>query len=122
MSKSIRNLRNLAPYLLPVSLLMISGVLLMGLLYYPTPLVQDSARQIETTAITEQKYWRTLADSMLAALMVDAMQQFRMEQQTQAHTPRYPEIHPGELNASLRIAPLIIENSGELRRPALISL
>ena len=122
MSKSIRNLRNLAPYLLPVSLLMISGVLLMGLLYYPAPLVQGSARHIETTAITEQKYWRSLADSLLAALMADAMQQLRIEQQTQAQTPRYPEIHPGELNASLRIAPLIIENSGDSHRPTLISL
>ena len=119
MSQTIRNFRNLVPYLLLASLLMISGLLMVGLLYYSTPLAQEGARHAQATVSSEQYRWQMLIDE---ALVADAMRQLLKERKHQAQSPRYPEIHPGELNASLRIAPLIIENTGDSRRPALISL
>ena len=124
MSKTIRNIHNKVPYLLPASLLTISGVLLMGLLYYPAPLAYG-AGQTPITPITEQKYWRTLTDGMLAVLMTDAIQQLRNDRQNQTPPPRYPrngEADRNELTTSLRVAPLIIENSEGSRRPVLIRL
>lgn len=121
MSKTFRNIRNTVPYLLPASLLVISGVMLMGLMYYPTPLAYG-AGQTSSTEITDQKYWRILADELLASLLADSMRQHRMESQIQVQTQRNHESCPGELTTSLRVAPLIIENSNDPLRPVLIRL
>ncbi len=124
MSKTICNVRSMVPYLLPASLLTISGVLLMGLLYYPVPFAYESSRT-QTASLTEQKYWRTLVDGMVSVLMADAMQRHQIDQQYPVQTPRTPrknEADPGELNTSLRLAPLIIENSNSSRHPVLIRL
>lgn len=125
MCNTIRNLRNFIPYLLTASLFTIAGVLLMGLLYYPIPSA-STARAPQSLAITDQEYWRSHAENMLAAMLANAARQLHTERQTQACDLRYPhgESAPsGELPfGQPGIAPLIIERGGDPDRPVLIRL
>ena len=80
----------------------------------------------ESVATTDQAYWRSHAENMLAAMLSDAVRQLQAERQTQTHNPRSPHGNSapsGELPAGLRVAPLIIiENGGDPSRPVLIRL
>ncbi|CDH47193.1 MAG: hypothetical protein IPL59_20285 [Candidatus Competibacteraceae bacterium] len=125
MRNTLRNLRNFIPYLLTASLFTIAGVLLVGLLYYPLPSA-STTHATESVATTDQAYWRSHAENMLAAMLADAVRQLQAERQTQTHNPRSPHGNSapsGELPAGLRVAPLIIiENGGDPSRPVLIRL
>ena len=124
MRNTILILRNFIPYLLTASLFTIAGILLMGLLYYPIPSA-STARAPQSLAITDQEYWRSHAENMLAAMLANAARQLHTERQTQTRDSRY--LHgngalSGKLPAGRWVAPLIIENHGDPSRPVLIRL
>lgn len=119
MFSTIRNLWSYAPYLLPASLFALSGVLLMGLLYYPAPATRAAAPS-QSAIAAHQNHWRSHADRMFATLLADAVRQLQAERQPIA--PRQRGDQSGEVPASLRIEPLIIENGDKSSRPLLIRL
>lgn len=83
-----RSIRNRNIYLVPASLLTIAGTLLLALFYYPASTVIPTVRTDHPARVMEQ-HWRTDADAMFAATLLDALRQIRPEQQTQGQTLIY---------------------------------
>ena len=63
MSNTIRHIRNFAIYLLPVLFLTTAGLLLLGLLYYPTPSIPTGGGR-QTLMVMDENHWRTHAEDL----------------------------------------------------------
>jgi hypothetical protein len=125
MSDTIRSFRSFGIYLLPVFLLAIAGASLLALLYYPAPLAIAAVESRPTGAV-DRGDWQAHAETMFAAMLMDALRELHSEQETQARTLMYRyEQNPfsAEHPALLRIAPPVIENAdGGSSRSGLIRL
>lgn len=125
MHNPIRIIRSFGIYLLPASSLAVATVLLLGLLYYPTP-VTVSSTQPQAIATTEHPDWRSHADALFAALLADALRQLQAEQETQVRTLRYQyeqDHSSGESPVTLWMtSPPATGADCEVDRPALIQL
>ncbi|QQS54934.1 MAG: hypothetical protein IPM89_03605 [Candidatus Competibacteraceae bacterium] len=81
-----RSIRSRKIYLVPASLLVVTGALLLALLYYPTSAVTPTV-QIDHPARAMEERWH--ADAMFAAMLLDALRQIQSERQTQGQTLMY---------------------------------
>ena len=120
MRNMIRRIRNFVIYLPPVLLLATAGILLLGLLYYPTPSTPtDGGRQI--VVVTDENHWRIPAEDLLAILLADALRQLQEEQNGHARTLMYQYDRPSiERRPFSRAIPPWIENGGNPSHPVLI--
>ena len=120
MRNTIRRIRNFVIYLPPVLLLATAGILLLGLLYYPTPSTPtDGGRQI--VVVTDENHWRIPAEDLLAILLADALRQLQEEQNGHARTLMYQYDSPStERRPFSRAIPPWIENGGNPSHPVLI--
>ena len=122
MRNTIRRIRNFVIYLPPVLLLATAGILLLGLLYYPTPSTPtDGGRQI--VVVTDENHWRIPAEDLLAILLADALRQLQEEQNGHARTLMYQYDSPStERRPFSRAIPPWIENGGNPSHPVLIRI
>ena len=122
MRNTICRIRNFVIYLPPVLLLATAGILLLGLLYYPTPWTPtDGGRQI--VVVTDENHWRIPAEDLLAILLADALRQLQEEQNGHARTLMYQYDRPaGERQPFSGVIPLWIENGGDPGHPLLIRI
>jgi hypothetical protein len=111
-------LRNFGLYLLPALLLTLCGALLTALLYSPVTSVQPTVA-VSAAVISDEEYWRAHAEEMFLLLLVDALRQSQVLQETQARTLMY-RLPSGETLDALQTAPLFIENDASC--PAVIRL
>jgi len=122
MRNAIRHIRNFAIYLPPVLLLATAGILLLGLLYYPTPSTPTGGGR-QTVMVIEENNWRAHAEDQLAILLADALRQIQEEQNGHARTLMYQYDVPAiECESFSRAIPLWIENEGNPGRPVLIRI
>lgn len=125
MRNTIRTIRSLGIYLLPASSLAVAGALLLGLLYYPTPITLSSTSS-QPVATTEQPDRQARADALFAALLADALRQIQDEQETRARTLRYQYedgLSSGEAPVMLWTAPpLTMDADCDAGHPTLIQL
>lgn len=124
MSAIIRSTRNLSPYLLPATLLAIAGILLMGLLYYPSEAI-NAARASQTIVTANERCWNAHTEHQFATMLTEAMRRLQADRQSQMYVPYYPhqrKTPSGDIHTGLRKAPLVIENSGDFNHPILIRL
>jgi hypothetical protein len=120
MRNTICRIRNFVIYLPPVLLLATAGILLLGLLYYPTPSTPtDGGRQI--VVVTDENHWRIPAEDLLAILLADALRQLQEEQNGHARTLMYQYDSPStERRPFSRAIPPWIENGRNPSHPVLI--
>ena len=124
MRHTIRRIRNFAIYLPPVLLLATAGILLLGLLYYPTPSSSTTGGR-QAIMVMDENHWRVPTEDLVAILLADALRQMQAEQETRTRTLIYQyetNAHRAEEPALLRIAPPVIINGHTADRPVLISL
>lgn len=122
MSNTIRHIRNFAIYLLPVLFLTTAGLLLLGLLYYPTPSIPIRSEHQPAIA-THESHWRAHAEDLLAILLADALRQIEQERNVHARTLMYQYDRPaGERQPFSGVIPLWIENGGNPDHPLLIRI
>lgn len=114
MSDTIRGFRNFRIYLLPAFLLASAGALLVALLYYPTPTAVTVAES-QIAGEVAQSDGQTRAETLLAAMLADALREIQSERETQARTLmmyRYEQnSFSAERPALLRIAPPVGQNA-----------
>jgi len=122
MRNPIRRIRNFAIYLLPVLFLTTASLLLLGLLYYPTPSIPTGGER-QTVVVMNENHWRTHAEDLLAILLADALRQLQEEQNGHARTLMYQYDRPaGERQPFSGVIPLWIENGGNPGHPLLIRI
>ena len=119
MHDTIRTIRSLGIYLLPASSLAVAVALLLGLLYYPTP-IAFSNNPPQTVPTAEQPDWQAHADALFAALLADALRQLQAEQENQARTLRYQ--YEQDYSSGEAPVTLMPDMDCEADRPALIRL
>ncbi len=85
MRRLFHSIRNLNVYLMPVSLLATAGTLLLALLYYP-PTPTPTFRPDSPAA---EERWRAHADTLFAAMLLDALRQLQAERQPQGQNLMY---------------------------------
>ncbi|MDS4027886.1 MAG: hypothetical protein RKO25_13000 [Candidatus Contendobacter sp.] len=73
MRDMIRTLRHCGLYLLPASLLVIAGALLVALLCYPIPSAAPNGAFHSAVAMDHDEYWRSHAESLFAAMMAESL-------------------------------------------------
>ncbi|MFO1423889.1 MAG: hypothetical protein U1F70_09595 [Candidatus Competibacteraceae bacterium] len=121
-----RTIRHFGLYLLPPSLLVTAGALLMALLSYPTPSVAPGNPSHLAAAVDRDEYWRSHAETLFAAMMAEALRQYRAEREAdQARTLEYRYEHflPLEEQPTTPSAmPPSRPNGGVTNRPLLIHL
>lgn len=113
MSDTIRGFQNFRIYLLPASLLIIAGALLMALLYYPAP-VAIAVVGSRTASPVERGNGQAHAETQMAMLM-DALRELRSEQKT----PARPLMYRHQQNPFSAEQPVMLQRvppAGENRR------
>ena len=111
MRNPIRRIRNFAIYLPPVLLLATAGILLLGLLYYPTPSTPAGGGR-QTSMVMDENHWCAHADELSAILLAeDALRQMQKEQEGYVRTLTFSRLIPPQ-----------VENGRNSNRPALIRM
>lgn len=122
MRNTIHYIRNFAIYLPPVLLLATAGILLLGLLYYPTPSISTSGGH-QTVMVMDESHWRAHTEDLLAILLTDTLRQLQEERNGHARTLRYRYDRPAaERRPFSQVIPLWIENEGTPGHPVLIRI
>lgn len=88
MSSVICGFRRIGIYLLPVSLLITVGALLIVLLYSPTPSAVPVVES-QTDGATSRDDRQARAEALFSAMLLDALRELRPEQKTRARTLMY---------------------------------
>jgi len=122
MRNTIRRIRNFAIYLPPVLLFATAGILLLGLLYYPTPSTSTGGGS-QTVMDMDETYWRAHAEDVLAILLADAFRQLQEERNGHARTLMYQyDGLAGKHQPFSGAIPLWIKNEGNPGYPVLIRI